>query len=467
MSGRQVLRRLSSSRATIALLCLLSLLLLLNVVIPQASVLGERDFGDLATRSRSNFFILISLGLGRLPTSPVFLTVLGLFFLQLALVLIVRAEPTLRRIRMQRRSRSGLEAWTRTHESLSSPLPMSWDLRRATRTLRGYGYQVKRIDDRLLWGVKHRTAHLGFLLFHLSFFLLFVGGMLIYYTRTVGTAVLTEGQSFSEFREILRRAPMGEGPELSFTVDSVDPRFERGEPTYLGAVFLFDQGGSLVERRASINHPARWGATSILVREAGLAPVLWLQDHRGFTLDRVAVTAATRGDEPNRVPLNQGQYEAVLQPLAPGRAFPDRDALSTEPLRLQILQKKRDEDDEDFELLFDGTMTPGEAIPLGDRRLVLEEIRYWVGIQVVSERGGAFLVAGFVVAVAGLIWRLLLYRREVVLSWDEEAFRLVGRSESYPWRFRRELESLYARLQECGSSCQRKEPLRLAGRTVC
>ena len=66
----------------------------------------------------------------------------------------------------------------------------------------------------------------------------------------------------------------------------------------------------------------------------------------------------------------------------------------------------------------------------------------WARIRVVSERGPAALVAGFLIGVLGLIWRLVLYRRELVLAWDDDRFHLVGRAEYFSWRFREELESI-------------------------
>ena len=109
------------------------------------------------------------------------------------------------------------------------------------------------------------------------------------------------------------------------------------------------------------------------------------------------------------------------------------------------------------EVLFDGPLRPGEGTALEGGRLVLEELRYWVGVKVVSERGGGVLVAGFVAGIAGLVWRLLLHRREVALSWDDETLRVVGRSESYPSRFRDELVAIFDTLRAGGMDARPAE----------
>jgi hypothetical protein len=431
----------TSLRTTVGLLCVLALLLLLNVALPQASVLGEEAFDELVRSHPWRHLVLVTLGLGRMPTSPLFLATLGLFFLQLAVVLLTRAGPTWRRSQARPPSGEGLQAWARLDEALTAAVPEGWTRGEAARILRGYGYRVRSVDGQSFWGVKHRTAPLGFLLFHLSFFLLCAGGTLVYYTRFVGTALVIEGQEFSgDYKQVLREPPLGGSPALAFVVEDVDPRYEEGEPTHLGAVFRFRQAGGSLTRRARINHPARWGATSVLVQQAGLAPLLWLQDARGYTIDRVAV-AATRG-QPTEARLGD-RFRVVIEPPE-GPALATRKELPTTPVRLRLfVEGSPKELTWEDELLFDGPLRPGEGTPLEQGRLVLQELRYWVGVQVVSERGGGLLEVGFAAGIAGLVWRLLLYRREVALTWDGERVRLVGRSESYPWRFRDEMEAIF------------------------
>ena len=439
------LRRVATSlRTTIVLLCILAILLLLNVAIPQVSVVGARAIREMADASVWSQFILVTLGLSHLSTSPFFLTALGLFFVQLAVVLIHRAAPTWRRTLLRPRSAAGLEAWTRTEESLAAPLPQGWSLGVAIRTLRGYGYQAKRLEANTVWGIKHRTAPLGFLLFHLSFFLMCAGALLLYYTRFQGSVVLAEGQTFSgRYDRVLRQPPYGQPPELNFTLNEVETRFENGEPTHLGADFRFEQGGAVVERRARINHPAQWGSVSVLVNRAGFAPVLWLQDNRGFTADRVVVAATSRGDEPTETPLAEGVFVVRILPLGRKEPFPERNELGSWPIRMQVMRDGGSQ----RQTVYEGALRPGEAASLGDARLVVEEIRLWVDVMVVSERGGSLLVTGFLAGVIGLVWRLLLHRREIALTWDDGMFRLVGRSESYPWRFRQELDTIFATLR--------------------
>ena len=64
MSVRNLLRFLTSARLTVALLCLLAVLLLLNVALPQESLLGEERFAQIVEGRPAFRFLLVTLGLG-------------------------------------------------------------------------------------------------------------------------------------------------------------------------------------------------------------------------------------------------------------------------------------------------------------------------------------------------------------------------------------------------------------------
>ena len=442
MSPRRIFRWFISARFTVGLLCLLALLLLLNVALPQEAVLGAERFAAMLERSNGVArFMLQTLGLGRMATSPAFLAVLGLFFLNLASVLLARFKPTWHRVGLKPRSEKGLRAWARMEETHSGPLPEEWSAGRIVNILRGHGYQVRRPGKQTFWAVKHRTAPLGFLLFHLSFFLICAGGVAIYYTRFVGTAIVSEGQAFTgDYSAVVRASPLGGPPPLRFTIEEVEARMEGGQPVHLAARLRFEGAGAGGIRQSRVNHPARWGSASILVEKAGLASVLWLQDGRGFTLDRVVAPARTFATTTTEVAMAEGEWMATVYPLLPGEPFPDRGELAEQAIDLEVRRGGEE--------LFSGKLRPGEAASFPGGRLVMEELRYWVGLRVIRERGGGLLIVGFTLGVIGLVWRLLWYRREIALTWEDGVFRLVGRSEYFSAPFEAELASLARMLKE-------------------
>ena len=219
-----------------------------------------------------------------------------------------------------------------------------------------------------------------------------------------------------------------------FSLQTVRPVYKHGFPLQLGAVFSFLEQGDSVERESWINRPAVAGSAKLLVHRAGLAPVFWLQDEDGFTLDRVSVVTATLGAQATSAPLGVEPVLVEVEPLAPGSDLPSLESVRKTGLRLRVLSDGIER--------FAGVLRPGEAASWDGGRLVLEEVRYWVALQVIAERGGGLLIAGFVFGISGLVWRLLWYRREVALSWDDQEFRITGRGEYFSQRFHEELKSI-------------------------
>lgn len=428
-------RMATSVRTAAVLLAALAVLLLLNVVIPQRAVVGEAAFAALLEAGSVQRFLLGDLGLGSLATSPPFVLVLTLVVLNLGCVLADRGGVTLRRVRFRPPSVETLRQRAQGDDSLSRPLPEGWSAEAALDALKGLGYRRTRVGAEAVWGVRHRLAPLGFVLFHLSFLLLLAGGVLLHLTRFVAVATVAEGQTFTgEGATVLRRPLWGAAPGLEMTVERVEVDLERGEPVHLGAVLRFPVSGERSLQEAWINHPARVGTTTVLVERAGLAPVLWLQDERGFSLDRVVAPAPPAGEPPLEVPLAGGRLIVEIAPRPSPEAWPSREQVAATPIALRVLDEGR--------VLFDGGLRAGQGTLLDGDWLAVPEIRQWVGVRIVSERGSALLVAGFGLGVIGLVWRLSWHRREMAILWDTQRLTLTGRSELFHRRFREELQAV-------------------------
>jgi hypothetical protein len=129
----------------------------------------------------------------------------------------------------------------------------------------------------------------------------------------------------------------------------------------------------------------------------------------------------------------------VIEPIERGPGFPDRASLPSAPITMRVVERGR--------RIFDGVLRPGQSVELTGGTLRLEAVRYWVALRLVSERGGGWLVAGFLLSIVGIAWRMVWHRREVAVAQDGARLLLGGRSEFYPGRFRRELEGLKALIE--------------------
>lgn len=426
----------ASIRTTVVLLIVMSLLLLATVIVPQRSVAGEDVIARAIASGGVQAFVLDTLGFAVMATSPVFLAALALFYVNLAAVMIDRMPSMFGRMRVRVPTPEAAVQWLASPKALVGSAEQPIDAGVVIPHLRGFGFRPSRVSSSSMYAVKHRYAAAGFLLFHVSFFFLVAGGALIWYTRFVGETRVVEGQTADAKNAVVRRRPpIGGDPDLAFTLERMTPSFDRGEATDLRAAIRFADGSAA---EAWVNGPAERGAWSLLVIDVGIAPVFWLQDARGFGVDRVAAPA-DRGTAVS-VPLASGVAIVEVQPRPLGAAFPSREALATLPLDVIIRQQGAE--------VFRGTLRPGEAATIRGGRVVLSEVRYWAGMKLISERGGTLLILGFVLATIGATWRLLLHRRDLVIGWDGRSFRIAGHGEWFADRDRRELMSLVRALSE-------------------
>lgn len=427
---RRAWQVLTSLRTAALAMTALGVLLLLSVTLPQRQTLGEEAFAEMVASNPAAAFVLSTLGLGNVASSPVFLAVLGLLFVVLTAVIVDRIRATLRRVRFLPPAAATLRARAASDAAVVGPVRPGW--LKATRTvLAGFGYEAETVAEDAVWGVKHRRAALGFPLFHVSFFLLLVGGGLIFFTRGVTATRLVEGQELaSAGLHVLRQPRWGRLPELRLLLTEVSVAHERGEVTELAAS-LAGPGGSQAVR---VNHPARYGATSILVTGAGLAPSLWLQDEAGFTLDRVAVAVEGPNGSEAVVPLAGSRVRLTLSPLPLAGPLPNRAELATTEVAVAATGEGL--------ARWSGTLRPGERVALGPFSLVLEEVRYWAELRAVTERGGGWLASGFALGVSGLVWRLVWHRREIAVTLRGDMITIHGRSELYHHRFAHEVAAV-------------------------
>ncbi|HSN15922.1 MAG TPA: cytochrome c biogenesis protein ResB, partial [Anaeromyxobacteraceae bacterium] len=204
---------LASLRTTAALLLLLLVLLVLSVLIPQRSGVTLAAHDAWAAAGGIRRFLLIDLELGHVPTSRIFLVSLGLFFANLLAVLGERTGVALRRCRFVPPTAAAARELSRRDGAIAIAASEG-GMSRAAAVLNGLGYRTFSAEG-MVWGVKNRFSPLGFPLFHLSFFVLWAAGSLLYYTRSVGILSAIEGQWVeTASAHVVTRAPAGPPPSL-------------------------------------------------------------------------------------------------------------------------------------------------------------------------------------------------------------------------------------------------------------
>jgi hypothetical protein len=284
-----------------------------------------------------------------------------------------------------------------------------------------------------LRAVKHRLAPAGFLLFHGSFALVLAGALVLDLTRFAANATVAEGESFDVSRSQLDGRPRfprtGAGyPPVAFTVVDLRPHREGATAVRLEADLLL--AGEVRPRTAGVNHPIRVGSTSILVTGVGPTPLLTCETADGASDG--AFLKLRPGQEVTHARLEGCGLEILARPVVAATAGTGRTvamvgdaaagaAAAELPEGLEVALRTPDG------AVTRGVLHPGGSLPAGDgtRRLDMPELRLSGRFQIVDERGGSLLWTSFVLGVAGLVARLVLYRREIAVVHDAPGGRLL------------------------------------------
>ena len=401
-------RILVSFKTTAVVLILLLILLFLNVLIPQVNVVGKQALEEATTDRPLLDLVFNTLGFRHIPTSPVFLTLLGIFYLQLLIFLVRYAEKIRRRIQF-------------------SPVSwMSWrsmDRKAAREDLTGYlrkgGYRGHELTPEDTWYVRNRISPLGFLMFHVSFLLLLTGGIMIHYTRYQTRITLVKDRTITfsaNSLKVILRKPMIKPPDGNFTLmmSRIEAVRERGEPVKLEADLTFGLWGASTRLTASINHPARFHGFGFYPETVHDALFFRVYDPKGFLLESVGIQ--TRGPD------------APLPPVElPGDALLTYDPGLPDRCRIQSGK-------EEWTILLE----EGSRLDLPSCSLHFQGKAPWVSFLVVYERGGTVLIIGFILAVIGLVFRFFFPRQDVIVSGS----RLYFRGEYFPLHFEEILTNL-------------------------
>jgi cytochrome c biogenesis protein ResB len=185
------LKYLSSLRFTILLISLLGLIFAIGLWVPQQRLL-KTIYLEWQKKSPDLVAFLDALGLTTIYTSPITITLWLLFFLNLSLVLwqrwpIIKSRITLSEARIADPETAGGYPFRKTY-----PLATDVGGDAIIARIRKSGYTILG-DTTGFYGVKNRLAPIAFMLFHLSFFLILLGGLISVYTEFIGYLDLAQG----------------------------------------------------------------------------------------------------------------------------------------------------------------------------------------------------------------------------------------------------------------------------------
>lgn len=435
---------MSSLRFTILLICMLGLMFIVGLWVPQQRLL-RTIYLEWQRSSPGLVSFLDTFGLTNVYASPITITLWLLFFLNLSLVLWQRWPLVKNRIKISDANITDPVTSGGFPFRNSYPLPPGLDGDKIIQLLRKSRYTVIG-DSAGFYGVKNRLAPIAFMLFHLSFFLVLLGGLISVYTEFIGYVDLAQGEYFQgelaryNSRPSAKLPEFGSIPNVSFTIRSIEPRVVRNTVTGI-SIKLADAGGKVHE--VGINTPYNTDNSSFVFKHLGVAPLFVLMDQSGkeihgayFKLDVVKGRQDTfrigdfifTADFFTDYELKDGAHTSKSMEFA-------------NPVFVISVER-------DGRKFAEAAVPKNGAMTFAGYRLEMRDMPFWVRFYVVKQRGLSILYAGFALATIGVIWRLLFYKREIsgaVRDIDgERCLVIAGRSEYYKSLAEDEFNKLFA-----------------------
>jgi len=387
----KITKYLSSTRFTILLICLLGLMFIIGLWVPQKNLL-KTIYIEWQRNTPGLVAFLDAFGLTSIYSSPITITLWLLFFLNLSLVLWQRIPLVKSRIAISDAKITDPVTSGGYPYRNSYPLPVDLDEDKIIEVLRKSRYTVLG-EATGFYGVKNRLAPIAFMLFHLSFFLILLGGLITVYTEFIGYVDLAQGESFQgEFaRYNAKPSPkmpqIGSIPNVSFTIQSIEPQVVRNTVTGI-RVKLADAGGNIHE--VGINTPYNADNSSFVFKHLGVAPLFVLKDVSGkeiqgafFKLDVV------KGKQDN---FRLGEFIFTADFFTDYEFKDGAHTSKSMEFANPVFVISVEQDGRKFA---EAAVSKNSAMEFAGYRLEMLDMPFWVRFYVVKQRGLSILYAGF------------------------------------------------------------------------
>lgn len=444
-----LLKTLKSLKFTIFLVICLASIFLLGVIIPQKSLLGRDMYLQWKQRSPGLVSFLEAIRFTDIYLSPITVALWALFFLNLIFIMSNRIPSAWRRCFREIIP----EKIDQIKSSKYYEVIEGVDIKEIKNTIEGNGYKFFYKDNSFL-AVKNRFSPLATILFHLSFFLLLIGGVISFYTVFRAEVELAVGETFNGQYSSMKKPKIGGIPLTTFIVEEIIPTYHKKTvPVNLDVVLQTKNGRKVI----GINKPYKEGPLSFVIKNIDIAPLFIIKDREGNEIDGAYVKLKGLGGKEDHFVMAGYEFKALFYTDyyaglkgKSGEAADMPQVLKQFPGMFPQAQQPKEVVYPAFNIavIKDGrlltlkTIKLGEYIEFDHYRLIFSDLTYWVKFYVVKEYGLGIVYTGFTLIIVALILRFLFFRRDIKGIIENGSLHIGGRGEFYPEIFEDEFKVL-------------------------
>ncbi len=322
--------------------------------------------------------------------------------------------------------------------------------------LRRWSIRESRRDDRIIIGAEKGIAGFwGSILFHVILITVLLGLVIYYFVGFYGTILFTEGQTKilteENLEKIYRRPILGVRlPRLELTLDHFYSVYWKDtEPVdYTAKFYIKDiEKGKTWEQIIKINEPFRYKGLDFLMVLYGFSPnfVIYNKEGRKIFDAYVALSVVEGREDSFDVPKEGLTFRCIFFPdfRADERGYYSATPLPRNPVFLvNILKHGRS--------LYKGLIALGEEKDVGEYRVRLNDVRYWITLNLVKETGIGFFFWSSLLGLVGLLIRFLDPDRKVFFVYENGTLSVLSHSKHFEGILKEQTEEMVKELMKKG-----------------
>jgi len=283
----------------------------------------------------------------------------------------------------------------------------------------------------LFYASRGRYSPLGNIMFHVAFILIIVGVYMSMQYRFEGKIYLIEGQKFTgsygEYAS-LQVGPGADFMKMPFQVKDIETKFWESHLLFTDLRADITSGNETFS--VWLSEAGDIDGHRISIQEVSYTLNYILRDKSGRTADRGAVNLANFGPGsfdsfhipgfPYKISVSIYPEAAIEKGIIINRSM----NLKNPAYNVKVMKNKR--------LLYNGVVKGAGLISFDGFTLSFPKVNYIGAFKVVKDPGLKWIIASFVLMIAGLVWRMIFCRNEVAVVRDEGCIVIYARSDYYP-----------------------------------
>lgn len=444
-----------SRKLAIGLIILLTLASTIGILVPQKR-LDSKAYQDWMTNNPGLIKIINNFNLNHLFYSPLFIGVGILFLLNLTVCTIEQFRLAVKRWKRFEDLKLDIKnlKQTKKYQLINS---LEKTKQKAKEILEQRRYRLA-FNENSIIATKSKWGIWGSVICHIGLIIIIVGALSSVMFKMYGFDPIAEGQVFTEKHEeyfYLEEAPFFNEGHLGFKAKVMDQRikYKKGKLDKIETDLVILEKGRVVKKQTvDPSHPLIYKNVYFYYDKHGYTPLLTVfnKEHkpiyRSFTFfDTIEDKDGEKFKVEYKIPTTDLKIKGTFYPdfiIKKGEYTNETEKIKNPVVGLKVYKQG--------EKIYDGLLKQNKPIQLGEKKLVMGEVRGWTGFVISRDPGNTPIFVGFAVALLGMIIIYLVNPQRLKIEFeevDEETkIYIYGQQDKYKSDFEGKIKELVKEL---------------------